>query len=430
MCPQCGQYVHEGVPAEAFAAREGESDKPGPRGPAGTRDEKAAAATQEEADSKSVAEKAKTEEPPEEGEKDDEKEQEQAPDWSADQATWTECQVGDKSFDAAKYPAGRTAMWTLTSVLEPTQDQRRSHGLDNLLILVMGQSPTTVWIANGPPSRLDCPDAAIATVVNEVVTRGGDLRGWETDNTVRWAVDRVGGSRTLRGARTDRANFHIQDGHAHAFCTSPCGLSAHSIIHSKLPDLGSQPEYAQQIVFHAYRNIVAAARKQGVIGLAVPIIGGDEVRGDLPLALFVRAALAAVNEFGFEERKEVYLCPHSEEALEAVQSVVLGTVQSKRDDDGRKQEMLECASRAFDMPVPSGPDAPAAGAQGYNGILPQHTRGPSPTHTDVPNPEKASRDHGVQSLVRGGPCFHANRRRPLSTADWNFGGCRHLTSPG
>ena len=152
----------------------------------------------------------------------------------------------------------------------------------------------------------------------------------------------------------------IQEDQAHAFCTQPCGLPVHSLIHSLLPELGCRPEHAQQVVFHAYRNVLLAAQKQDVAGLALPIIGGDRARGILSIAPFVRAALAAVSQSAHEGLKEVYLCPHTEEALDAIKDVVLDLFKNRHDEDGERQDMFDSVCAGLGVPSPQGPNAAAS----------------------------------------------------------------------
>ena len=100
-------------------------------------------------------------------------------DWSGDTDAWTGGHVGDESFHGGTYPPELIDVIDVSSALLPTQDRCPRYGLHIVLILDIPQNPTDVWISTGPPTRLCSPDAAIATVVNEVANLhdGGGAEG-------------------------------------------------------------------------------------------------------------------------------------------------------------------------------------------------------------------------------------------------------------
>ena len=236
-------------------------------------------------------------------------------DWSPNEGpapdAWNWGGIGDMPFDASTYASGEADRADISSATLSSHDPRYRHGdADQLLVLTLGQLTTKVTVFHGAPARFQCSDTAITTVLCELTDVNGDLTSWETDTNLMLAVSKAGGGALIRKIRHEWATRPDHLGHAHAFSTPPCGLPVHSIIHTLLPGLGQDPEAAQLTVFHAYRNVTEAAHKQRVRCLAVPIIGGDSVRGDLPIGTFVRAALAAILNFGMDlDEVQVYLCP-------------------------------------------------------------------------------------------------------------------------
>ena len=102
---------------------------------------------------------------------------------------------------------------------------------------------------------------------------------------------------------------------------------------------------------------------------------------------------------------EVYLCPRTSEALDALKDSVAELFESRTDEDGKKAAMLNKAREGFCIPLlpaaapgPATAAAPApagAAAPTYTGIPPQESRGPSSTITALPNPRRAAIDRGV-----------------------------------
>ena len=202
------------------------------------------------------------------------------------------------------------------------------------LLTLNGINSTRVLLFHGHPALLGCPDTAVCTSVDERPLQGS-LTGWEIDDCLLRAVTKTGEQNTLEQVRREWVENPLPGSEANAFGAPPCGLAAKLIVHSLLPPLGADPDTAQLLVMHAYRNVFEVLSVRGDRCLALPVLGADAARGDLPVALFVRTLLAALAAFG-QDLQEVYLCPHTHEVSEAIRVEVLDMLRSPSADSAEQ----------------------------------------------------------------------------------------------
>ena len=139
-----------------------------------------------------------------------------------------------------------------------------------------GANTTKVVLFHGHPILFSDPDTVVCTPVDEKPTTDGTLRGWEIDDCLLRAIERVGGRADVERVRGEWASNPLPYGNAHAFSAPPCGLSARSIVHALRPQLGSDLDMAQFTVFHAYRNVLEALCRGGDRSVALPLLGGTQ----------------------------------------------------------------------------------------------------------------------------------------------------------
>ena len=149
---------------------------------------------------------------------------------------------------------------------------------------------------------------------------------------VQAALRNVDGHVSLEQVRKEWVTKHTPEGSTPAFGSPPFGLTASQVVHTLLPPLGDDPEEAQRIVLHAYRNIFEVLCERDDRYLALPVLGAESCRETLPVRPFVQALFAAVVAFG-QNLSEVYLCPHSREVGEAIKQELLEAMRGWSEDD-------------------------------------------------------------------------------------------------
>ena len=141
---------------------------------------------------------------------------------------------------------------------------------------------------------------------------------------------------------------------------------------------------------HAYRNVFEVLRKKGDRCLALPVLGTDSVRQELALDPFIKTLFAALAAFG-QDLSDVYLCPHSQEASQAIRREIIEAMQARSEEEAEQARQI--LNTAIPMP------ASAAGEARPGRVTPQDTQGPRPSSYADLDPEQAAQRHGVHGAV-------------------------------